>query len=439
MAVMGAAVILSAGSVILNGRRQVHTELSTALIVARASVASSLTLIEEGHDQFDAVQRLIRTFDGSRNIEATLSRPDNHILLASEPSSAKAPAPAWLVNLLKPSFPLETFAPSAPQLAGDTITLRPIPINESSEVWADITNDALFVLVFLVPAIALIWWTTQWVLSPLSQLVDGMSGLRHGHAGRLSETQGPKELRALTEEFNRLVRELAAREGQAVLLEAQLARIQAEERADIARDLHDDIGPLLFLAKIDLASLKRHPVVRINEAIGDTISGVVRHLGQIQTSLRDIVTRLQSHHDTTLSIEEILDNALKDWRERFPSVIFDVDAGDMLASPPESVRDTISRVITEAVSNAFQHAKPTIFRIGILETENSWLDITIQNDGVIARPPGQRGFGIQNMRERVVACGGQFKAFEDSHTCSWLIQASMPLFSLSDMRSEAAE
>jgi hypothetical protein len=92
VAVMMAAIVLSAGSVVLNGRRQVHTELGTALIVSRASVASSLALISEPR-QLEVADQLVRTFNSSRNIEATLVAPDGHILLRSAPYIAKAPAP----------------------------------------------------------------------------------------------------------------------------------------------------------------------------------------------------------------------------------------------------------------------------------------------------------------------------------------------------------
>lgn len=72
MAIMMVAIALSAVSVVLNGRRQVHTELITALIVSQASVTSSLGLIREPRSQLELAGRLVQTFNSSRNIEATL-------------------------------------------------------------------------------------------------------------------------------------------------------------------------------------------------------------------------------------------------------------------------------------------------------------------------------------------------------------------------------
>ncbi len=173
MAVMLAAIALSAGSVVLNGRRQVRTELSTALVVSRASVASSLALIDESGGAPGGTDRLVRIFNGSRNVEATLVAADGRILARSVPYRAQAPAPDWLVRLLNPALSPVSF-PLRGQ-SGGTLVLRATALNESSEVWANITNDGLFVLLFLVPAIFLIWRTAGWILSPLS----GPGG-RHG-------------------------------------------------------------------------------------------------------------------------------------------------------------------------------------------------------------------------------------------------------------------
>ncbi len=140
-----------------------------------------------------------------------------------------------------------------------------------------------------------------------------MAELSAGRKEALVVEQGPRELRALTASFNRLVEELAVRAAQAARLEAQMARIQAEERADLARDLHDDIGPLLFLAKIDLASLARHPSLEARPEIRETASGVIEHLSQIQASLRDILHRLQPRRDSELSLAEAAETSLAHW------------------------------------------------------------------------------------------------------------------------------
>jgi two-component system, NarL family, sensor histidine kinase UhpB len=439
MAVMMAAIALSAGSVILNGRRQVHTELSTALIVSQASVASSLALTPQPGDQLEAADRLVRTFDSSRNIEATLVASDGQILMRSIPDVAKAPAPAWLVRLLNPalapvSFPLrDTGNPSA------TVVLRAIGLNESSEVWANITNDGLFVLLFFIPAIFLIWRTSDWILSPLSRLATGMAGLRAGQGEALVEEQGPRELRALTAEFNHLVEALSARAAQAERLEAQLARIQAEERADIARDLHDDIGPLLFLAKIDLASLTRHPPFDLPKEIRATAAGVIGHLSQIQASLRDILNRLQPHRESDLSLVEVTEKSLTHWRVRYPDVVFRLDAVQVPSRLPPLILDAASRVITESISNAFQHAKLSHLSIRLAERVAGSLEIMVKNDGLLQSPTQTSGFGLRNMRDRVEACGGQFTACHDAEASVWTIAAVMPLALSSNSHRVAAE
>jgi two-component system, NarL family, sensor histidine kinase UhpB len=439
VAVMMVAIALSAGSVVLNGRRQVHTELSTALIVSQASVASSLALIDGSRSQFEVADQLVRTFNSSRNIEATLVAADGHVLTQSVPYKAKAPAPAWLVRLLNPALAPASFPLGGAGHLNATVVLRAIALNESSEVWANITNDGLFVLLFAIPAIFLIWRTACWTLSPLSKLAAAMAELRAGQKDALVEEQGPRELRALTAEFNHLVEELSARAAQASRLESQLARIQAEERADIARDLHDDIGPLLFLAKIDLASLTRHASFDIPKEIRETASGVIEHLSQIQTSLRDILNRLQPHRESDLSLVEATEKSLSHWRARYPDVALQLDAAHAPSRLPPVILDAASRVITESISNAFQHAKLSHLSIRLAENDTDRLEITVRNDGFIQSPTKESGFGLRNMRDRVEACGGQFAAFQDAEASAWTVQAMMPLSLSSNSHRVAAE
>lgn len=425
MAVMLAAIALSAGSVVLNGRRQVRTELSTALIVSQASVASSLALVDESAGAPGAADRLVRIFNGSRNVEATLVAADGRILARSVPYRAQAPAPDWLVRLLNPalapvSFPLQG-------QSGGTLVLRATALNESSEVWADITNDGLFVLLFLVPALFLIWRTADWILSPLSGLAAGMAELRAGQKEALVVEQGPLELRALTATFNRLVEELAARAAQAARLEAQMARIQAEERAELARDLHDDIGPLLFLAKIDLASLARHPSLETRKEIRDTALGVIGHLSQIQASLRDILNRLQPRRDSALSLAEAAETSLAHWQARYPDIAFQLDAAQAPSRLPPPILDAACRVITESISNAVQHAQLSQLSIRLTGSAADKLEIIVRNDGLIQSPAKEPGFGLRNMRDRVEACGGRFTAFHDAAASAWTVHAVMPL------------
>ena len=82
-----------------------------------------------------------------------------------------------------------------------------------------------------------------------------------------------------------MVERLAQTELQNKRLQEQLATVQDEERADLARDLHDEIGPLLFAADVDAVAIgqlvagrraRAHPGARRHHPRGDRADAAAR-------------------------------------------------------------------------------------------------------------------------------------------------------------------
>ena len=67
-------------------------------------------------------------------------------------------------------------------------------------------------------------------------------------------------------------------------LNERLLTLQAEERADLARDLHDEIGPLLFAVDMTAATIERL-------AGGDREAEIPAHA----QAIHDAVGRMQRH------------------------------------------------------------------------------------------------------------------------------------------------
>jgi signal transduction histidine kinase len=70
------------------------------------------------------------------------------------------------------------------------------------------------------------------------------------------------------------------------------------------------------------------------------------------------------------------------------------------------------RIASEAVSNALRHAHPAHVVITLTEDEAQWT-VTVRDDGrgmtLMPELYAQQGYGLNNMRERARAIGGQFQ------------------------------
>src|SRR6202022_768169 len=99
-------------------------------------------------------------------------------------------------------------------------------------------------LVVLTGVIA--YFTGGAALRPLQDLGAGLTRMRKGNYDDLIPVSGPPEIRKSGEEANELARTLGQLSHDNRNLLRKIVSLQDDERRDLARELHDELGPLLF-------------------------------------------------------------------------------------------------------------------------------------------------------------------------------------------------
>ncbi len=426
VAVMIATMTLSVLTIIWNGRHQVHTELAAALAVGTDSVRGDPVMAS--HPPLPAdVSNLVATFNGARNVQALWQDAQGQVRSISTTLTPGYPAPAWFVGLLAPQLPDVRIPLAAGPNSRSRIILHPVARNEASEVWANLSEDCLFALIFFLVSAIFIYSTANRLVAPVNSLAKAIADLRRGRDGGQIAGNGPRELRVLISEFNALAGELLASEAQTQMLEDQLARLQEEERAELSRNLHDEVGPLLFLAKIDLLALSRHADIRANPDLAEAILAASLTLSSVQMSLREVLNRLRPYEALELGLARALEMRLAQWQTRFKEITFELRLDGELTLISDRVQDALYGIVQEAVSNAVRHARPKTIMVKIaVDRGEAYLEIV--NDGHITQRAGTAGIGLQTMRERAAGVGGILTADQVADMQGWQVRATLPLF-----------
>jgi signal transduction histidine kinase len=198
----------------------------------------------------------------------------------------------------------------------------------------------------------------------------------------------------------------AALRGRLRTLAYELTVAEARERSRIARDLHDEIGQLLAVARFKVMEL-RHCPAPANLAHLDELGQL---LDQAARATRSATFDLQSPA-LELGLEEAL-RGLAQRLGRHSAAAFHV-AGHMPAVVlPPPVLSVLYRVTRELTLNAQRHARARQISIG-LDSDAQQLRITINDDGIgipadwsqrTASPEG--GFGLLSAHAQMQALGG---------------------------------
>jgi signal transduction histidine kinase len=184
-----------------------------------------------------------------------------------------------------------------------------------------------------------------------------------------------------------------------------LENIREEERAYIARELHDDLGQLLATLRVDMSLLMQQPTA--NQATRDLLAGMDQRLLSAITSLRRIASNLRP-----LALDEgglyfALQSLRHDFEERH-GVTCELDARENELILNDRYSTAIFRIVQESLTNIARHAHARHVRIA-LHRHSGLLHVTIDDDGRgIAQSDMEKpsSFGLLGMRERVWAIRG---------------------------------
>lgn len=209
------------------------------------------------------------------------------------------------------------------------------------------------------------------------------------------------QVKAKTAEISQSNAELRA-------LSSHLQDIREEERAAMAREVHDELGQQLTGLKMDLALiLKKLPAANTDWLVAKT-QGTMDLLDTTIRTVRKIASELRPSILDDLGLVAALDWQGQEFMKRSGiGTSFESDA--TIPTLPPGVSIGIFRICQESLTNVARHSRAKNVSIA-LQTRGDHLTLTIQDDGCGLDPErtGRNGktLGLLGMKERALMMGG---------------------------------
>jgi two-component system, NarL family, sensor histidine kinase UhpB len=419
-------MILLPGSALVywHAVHEVDVELRAAATVGANTVHNALDDAEEAERPRRRLELLIADFDGDRHLRATLVDPAGKALFRSTPLRPSDPAPDWFYRLLARRAVSLPIALPAPFDSFGSIVLQTDAHNEIGEVWDDALLTLVILILFCGMNAALVYWITGRALRPLETLSAAFDRLGAGNFHLRVPELGPREFARVTHGLNRLAAQLADAESRRIRLERQLTAVQEEERAELARDLHDEVGPLLFAVGVDLSVIQHDEAIE-NTALESSVIAARESISRIYGEIKKILGRLRTASPAELGLSQAVEKLLSFWRARYPSVQFFCEVPEEGFDPV--IDDAVYHVIMESLSNALRHGTPSRLDVLVALDDDHVIASVRDDGGGFAAARGEPGFGLTSMDQRVGALGGSLRVGASPDQDGVMVTARIPI------------
>jgi glucose-6-phosphate-specific signal transduction histidine kinase len=201
---------------------------------------------------------------------------------------------------------------------------------------------------------------------------------------------------------------------------------QEDERRNLARELHDELGQCLNAIKLDATAIRNHPGAPSREIV-DGAQAIIDVSSRVYDVTRGLMERLRPVALDELGLADALSHLVSEWQRRNPGVGCSLELQGRLEGLGEQINMSLYRVVQECLTNVTRHARAFAVEVRV-EGAPGELSVRIRDDGA-GMPAGtgrRAGLGLVGLRERVEALGGRFEVAERSpHGVE--IHASIPV------------
>lgn len=211
------------------------------------------------------------------------------------------------------------------------------------------------------------------------------------------------------EEESRRMHELVdARTAELSDLSAHLQTVSEREKAELARNLHDELGGLLTAARMDISWLQG-----ATKTLGPEIGEKLTQLNNVFISAMDVKRRvveslrpaLLDHFGLPTALQNHFDETCKHAGLNCKSSI-----PEEFAELPEDLAIALFRVGQESLTNIIRHAKARNVEMSF-DVVDSVIKVLVRDDGVgidLQDRQFRSSHGITGMKHRIEGLGGTF-------------------------------
>jgi signal transduction histidine kinase len=251
-------------------------------------------------------------------------------------------------------------------------------------------------------------------------LHEGAEIIGRGNLDFRVELSGPGELHELSQSFNQMTANLsnlqaALQKSQEDLryLASQLIVSQEKERQYIGLELHDDLGQLLTVLKMQLRAVQRNLSTESVETRAelenalDLFNEIVERIRRLSMNLRPAVLE-------DMGLFTGLKLLFEDF-QKYHGLELSLDMDDIEKSFSWEHQILIYRIFQESLTNVAKHSGGTGVNISI-KKKDAQVDFQMQDNGqgfnleeVLAKSARSRGLGLAAIDERVRMLGGDLK------------------------------
>lgn len=430
---LAACVLLFCAGLWLQGARNTaHEEVEAATRVNERWL-QVLIASEAERDAASERRRLLAVAASLGRIRAAtleILGSDGQMLYRSPPPTYKAgrSAPDWFATVMAPDFPAQRL-----QAAGLTLVLTPDASRAVLDAWDDLRSiaagaAALLLLIFVATRLAL-----AHSMRPLSLVMAALDAMGGGSfTTRLPQFRS-RELARLAQAFNGMADRLhaAIEENVRLDVERELAQqrqtLLAQERRDIARELHDELAQgITAVRALAGAICQRTDGDSPTDAgeLGGYARGIVDVSGEMQRGVRAILQRLAPKSGSGL--EATLHEALAGWRRQHPEIALRSDVEFGAEALSDALAFAVLRIVQEGLTNVARHAGADRVELAVRRS-GGWLRLRLADNG---RGEAQAatagcGLGLRGMAERVAGLGG-FIDIERPAGGGFVLHAALP-------------
>lgn len=236
---------------------------------------------------------------------------------------------------------------------------------------------------------------------------------------------GEREQVLLQQERDKLDSMVQERTENLAKLATHLQTVREDERGDLARALHDELGALLTAAKLDVARIKARlspPIPEIDERFIHLTTTLNSVIGMTRRIVEDLRPSSLSH----LGLKASLEILAREFSEHSGiAVITDLEDVDLVGS----AQLTVYRLVQESLTNITKYAQAQRVEIS-LQNFNGYVTVEVKDNGkgFNLGSVGNSSHGLAGMKHRVEAAGGRLNvASSEGH--GTLVSSVLPKMS----------